>query len=142
VFGDRASGAYLHRFAWTGIVRHQMVRYRASPDDPGLADYWASRRRKAPLPINHSRQRLLEAQDGRCALCKGTLHTVADQPQLPHEWERWLVANHAAIITITTSKTGTTDEAGRRLIHADCTQRSGTAPCPPPANGTRLSRMR
>ena len=28
VFGDRASGAYLHRFAWTGIVRHQIVRYR------------------------------------------------------------------------------------------------------------------
>ena len=46
VFGDRQSGAYLHRFAWTGIVRHQIVRYRASPDDPELSDYWASRRRK------------------------------------------------------------------------------------------------
>ncbi len=40
VFGDRASGAYMHRFAWTGIVRHQIVRYRASPDDPALTDYW------------------------------------------------------------------------------------------------------
>jgi RNA-directed DNA polymerase len=29
VFGDRQTGAYLHRFAWTGIVRH-LVRYRAS----------------------------------------------------------------------------------------------------------------
>ena len=85
VFGDRASGAYLHRFAWTGIVRHQIVRYRASPDDPELADYWAWRRRKAPLPINPTRRRLLQAQDGRCTLCKGTLHTVADQPRLPHE---------------------------------------------------------
>ena len=142
VFGDRASGAYLHRFAWTGIVRHQIVRYRASPDDPELADYWAWRRRKAPLPINPTRRRLLQAQDGRCTLCKGTLHTVADQPRLPHEWERWLVANHAAIITITTPAAGTTDETERRLIHADCTKRSGTAPCPPPANRTRLSRMR
>jgi RNA-directed DNA polymerase len=31
VFGDRKSGAYMHRFAWTGIARHQMVRHRASP---------------------------------------------------------------------------------------------------------------
>jgi RNA-directed DNA polymerase len=142
VFGDRASGAHLHRFAWTGIVRHQMVRYRASPDDPELADYWAWRRRKAPLPINHTRLRLLEAQDGRCTLCKGTLYAVADQPQLPHEWERWLVANNAAIITITTQDAGATDKAERRLIHADCTQHSGTAPCPPTANKTRPSRMR
>ena len=35
VFGDRVSGAYIHRFAWTNIVRHQMVRSGASPDDPG-----------------------------------------------------------------------------------------------------------
>ncbi|HEY2202206.1 MAG TPA: group II intron maturase-specific domain-containing protein, partial [Solirubrobacteraceae bacterium] len=27
VFGDRTSGAYLHRFAWTNIVRHQIVRH-------------------------------------------------------------------------------------------------------------------
>jgi RNA-directed DNA polymerase len=52
VFGDRSSGAYLHRFAWTGIVRHQIVRYRASPNDPALDECWAWRRRKAPLPVN------------------------------------------------------------------------------------------
>ena len=52
VFGDRKTGAYLHRFGWTGITRHQIVRYRASPDDPELAEYWAWRRHKAPLPIN------------------------------------------------------------------------------------------
>ena len=40
MFGDCASGAFLHRLAWTNIVRHQMVKYRASPDDPELADYW------------------------------------------------------------------------------------------------------
>ena len=58
VFGDRHSGAYLHRFAWTNIVRHQIVKHRASPDDPELADYWAWRRRKAPLPINRTAFRL------------------------------------------------------------------------------------
>jgi RNA-directed DNA polymerase len=36
VFGDRNSGAYLRRFSWTKIVRHQMVTDTASPDDPAL----------------------------------------------------------------------------------------------------------
>ena len=83
VFGDRASGAYLHRFAWTGIVRHQIVRYRASPDDPALTEYWASRRRKAPLPVNRTNRWLLTAQDGRCHACNGTLHAATDRPQNP-----------------------------------------------------------
>ncbi len=55
VFGDRVSGAHLHRFAWTNIVRHQIVRYRASPDDPALSEYWAWRRHKAPLPGQQDR---------------------------------------------------------------------------------------
>ena len=54
VSGSRNSGAYLHRFAWTNIVRHQIVKHQASPDDPALADYRAWRRRKAPLPINRT----------------------------------------------------------------------------------------
>ena len=36
VFGDRNSGAYLVKHAWTRIVRHQMVKMGSSPDDPGL----------------------------------------------------------------------------------------------------------
>jgi group II intron reverse transcriptase/maturase len=40
VFGDRVSGAYLLKFAWTRIVRHQMVTGTASPDDPILTDHW------------------------------------------------------------------------------------------------------
>ena len=47
VFGDRNSGAYLLKFAWTKIVRHQMVPGTASPDDPALAEYWARRRQRA-----------------------------------------------------------------------------------------------
>ena len=42
VFGDRHSGSYMHRFSWTSIVRHQPVKQGASPDDPALAEYWAS----------------------------------------------------------------------------------------------------
>jgi RNA-directed DNA polymerase len=50
VFGDRSSGAYLVKHAWTKIVRHQLVKAGSSPDDPALAEYWAGRRRRAGTP--------------------------------------------------------------------------------------------
>src|SRR5882757_6801538 len=43
VFGDRDSGAYLVRFVWTKIVRHQIVTGTSSPDDPALTGYWDQR---------------------------------------------------------------------------------------------------
>ena len=113
-----------------GIARHQIVRYRASPDDPALTDYWTWRRRKAPLPINQTRLWLLQAQNGRCAICRGTLRLVEDRPELPQQWERWLATNSATIITTTTPTAGTTGEAEPRLIHADCTNRKRTALLP------------
>jgi hypothetical protein len=85
VFGDRASGAYLHKFSWTNIVRPQIVRHGASPDDPELADYWTWRRRKAPLPINRTALWLHREQAGRCATCKGTLVADEDRPQTPRQ---------------------------------------------------------
>ena len=36
VFGDRDSGAYLLKFAWTKITRHTLIKGWASPDDPAL----------------------------------------------------------------------------------------------------------
>ena len=42
MFGDRDTGAYLAKFAWTKIVRHVPVHGWASPDDPALARYWAA----------------------------------------------------------------------------------------------------
>jgi hypothetical protein len=46
VYGDHETGAYLHQYAWTTIVRHVPVTGRNSPDDPALTQYWANRRRK------------------------------------------------------------------------------------------------
>ena len=117
VFGDRHSGAYMHRFAWTTIVRHQLVKQRASPDDPALADYWAERRRKPVLPINNTSLRLLKAQNGCCPICKTPL--FADQPQTPNDWETWLTSTRTTI-TIVKPVTGTPDTADHRLIHAQC----------------------
>jgi len=124
VFGDRPSGAYLRKFAWTKIARHQMVKGRSSPDDPTLADYWADRRRKAPPPpIGKTNQRLIKAQDGRCPLCGSLLLSTDDPPQSPLQWEKWLVATRKTIITVALREHGTSDETKPRLIHAHCHRR-------------------
>ena len=127
VFGDRQGGSYMHRFAWTTVVRHQTVWQRASPDDPALSEYWARRRRRPVLPINNTSLRLLKAQDGCCPICKTPL--FAEQPQTPSDWAQWLTATRTAI-TIVTPVTGTSDEAEHRLIHANCGHRSGQALLP------------
>jgi RNA-directed DNA polymerase len=130
VFGDRASGAYLHKFAWTNIVRHQIVDGAASPDDPALADYWAKRRRKTPLPIDKTSRWLLKAQDGRCPICREALLPDHDRPQTPREWERWLATTRKTITKVVTREAGTPDEHEPRLIHADCRNRSCPALLP------------
>jgi RNA-directed DNA polymerase len=121
VFGDRSSGAYMQKFAWTRIARHWMVQSAASPDDPALAAYWAERRRKTPAPtINAANLRLFEAQGGRCSVCRTWLLPVDEQPQSPREWERTLLAARTTIIQTAVWKLDTADEPDRRLIHATC----------------------
>ena len=68
VFGDKDTGAYLPRLAWTDIVRHTLVKGGSSPDDPALAGYWAQRRQKVKPPLDSYTVRLLSRQDGRCSL--------------------------------------------------------------------------
>jgi RNA-directed DNA polymerase len=118
VFGDRTSGSYLHRFAWTNIVRHQIVKHQASPDDPELADYWAWRRHKTPLPINRTAMRLYRAQNGRCAICKATLLAASDRPQTPRDWEHWLATTRKTIDVVW--NTARTDAAAPELVHLNC----------------------
>ena len=123
VFGDRKSGAYLVKHAWTPIIRHSMVKGRSSPDDPSLTEYWASRRRRAaPLPLDSLSLRLLQKQRGYCPVC-GQLLLYADHPpQSPQQWERWVRTTGKAIAKRSiyqergTSGTGTT----LRLVHTSC----------------------
>jgi RNA-directed DNA polymerase len=105
VFGDCASGAYLHKFAWTTSSDTRSSTARRPPDDPALADYWAKRRRKTPLPIDKTSRWLLKAQAGQCPVCRDTLLPDHDRPQTPHEWERWLATTRK---TITRSSPGRT----------------------------------
>jgi RNA-directed DNA polymerase len=91
VFGDRVTGAYLPKPAWTAIVRHTLVKGGASPDDPALTGYWAQRRTKVKPPLDDYTTRLLTRQDGRCSLCGENLLTPDQPPQSPQGWEQWFL---------------------------------------------------
>ena len=127
VFGDRSSGAYLLKFAWTRIVRHQMVPGTASPDDPALTEYWARRRRRATPPLDGISPVLFRAQAGRCPVCGGLLLFADHEPTGLSEWEQWLTVTRKAV-----RKKPITAERGPgmpggpialHLVHAHCRQR-------------------
>jgi len=129
VFGDHASGLYLHKFSWTKIVRHVMVKGAASPDDPSLAQYWADRRRKMTTPLGRSTLRLLHKQGGRCPLCGDFLLHADHQPRSPGEWEQWIRTTRRAIRKqhiAAAGQHGTSDDEQLRLVHTHCLRRSTT----------------
>jgi RNA-directed DNA polymerase len=140
VFGDRDSGAYLLKFAWTKIIRHQLVGGTSSPDDPALTDYWATRRRRGPPPpMDPAALRLLKAQAGRCPQCGDFLLHAEHEPQSPHEWERWhrvtrrATTKHYLVIQ---TGSGAPDDLQPRLLHAHCQRRHTAAPGSSPAHAT------
>jgi RNA-directed DNA polymerase len=127
VFGDRDSGGYLVKFAWTRIDRHVMVKGGASPDDPALASYWANRRQRIKPPLDNYTLGLLTRQDGRCPLCGEQLLAADQPPQSPQQWERWwLQVTRKAIAASYLVHHGQPGSAGRgmtRLVHASCHRR-------------------
>jgi RNA-directed DNA polymerase len=129
VFGDKDTGAYLPKFAWTKIVRHSMVIGTASPDDPDLARYWADRRgRKHNGPLSVLLLARLKAQRGRCPLC-GTMLLHADrEPESPREWEQWLRGTRMAMSKLNISTGNGTDD--QRLIHTACRTRTARPAAP------------
>jgi RNA-directed DNA polymerase len=128
VFGDRDSGAYQARFAWTAIVRHPLVKGTASPDDPALAHYWADRRRtKTSPPLDKRGLQLLQAQGGRCPTCGDFLLHADHEPQSPQEWEQWLTVTRKAINHQLLTQQTTGNDNGRiphhHLLHTHCLAR-------------------
>ena len=122
VFGDRTSGAYLHKYAWTKIVRHVVVTGRASPDDPALAQYWADRRRKQPAPqLADSWHKALRAQAGTCPLCGNQL-LDASRPDSASQAETWYAALRVTL-TFQASTARNGSRTTNRLVHTRCDRR-------------------
>jgi RNA-directed DNA polymerase len=125
VFGDRDSGAYLTKFAWTKIVRHVPVQGGASLDDPALAQYWADRRRKRKTPpVDEHTARLLRAQRGCCPGCGELLLHAEHEPRSPREWEQWFMTVRRVLRKqhIVEQVDGQ-DRTLYRLLHAYCQRR-------------------
>jgi len=153
VFGNRAgadergSVPHLVKFAWTPIVRHQMVTGTASPDDPDLADYWATRRQRVKPPLDRYNLRLLTRQGGRCPICRDYLLSPDQPPQSPRERERWWlsVARRAIAADYLAYQggRGTPDGNRTRLIHTSCGRelqaRQRRMPAPEPATPSELA---
>ena len=131
VFGNPDTGAYLPKPSWTPIVRHTLVKGGASPDDPSLAAYWASRRQKVKPPLDSSVVRLLSKQDGRCSQCGENLLTPDQPPQSPEGWERWFLQVIKKAITADYLAVRGQPAAGNdtrtHLIHATCRRRQQPA---------------
>jgi len=128
VFGDRDSGAYLTKTAWTKIVRHQMVDGFASPDDPDRAGYWAARKRRRKPPIDRWGLIQLERQRGRCPLCRQMLLHADHEPQSPDEWEQWITVVRSAIRrqAIIADQQAVTPNGplASRLVHTHCARKA------------------
>ncbi|MFJ2862581.1 group II intron reverse transcriptase/maturase [Kitasatospora sp. NPDC087314] len=125
VLGDHESGAYLPKFSWTKIVRHEIVFGTASPDDPSLTAYWHKRRRrKVPPPMDKTSLALAAAQKGRCPLCKQALIAGAEyEPDSPREWIEWFAASKKMLNKhhfVYRRHGGSDDRSNLRLVHADC----------------------
>ncbi|MGH8908738.1 MAG: hypothetical protein ACRD0K_20145, partial [Egibacteraceae bacterium] len=98
--------------------------------DPALTDYWANRRRKSKPPLSSRTLRLLQAQDGRCPLCRDCLLYADHQPQSASEWEQWLRTTQMAIRKHHIDRWerhGTTDDTKLHLVHAYCQRRHTAA---------------
>jgi len=105
VFGDKLTGGYLLKFAWTKIERHTLVRGNASPDDASLKQYWDDRRRKAhnlpPMQLKMAR-----AQQWKCPVCGGALLNGED------------LQDHHVILNRENPERQ--DVKNRRLVHYFC----------------------
>jgi len=120
VFGDKDTGGYLVKHAWTGIRRHVMVKGTASPDDPGLAGYWRHRRDKHGPPLDSFTLNLLSRQGYRCPLCGDRVLESGHLPASPEEWQDWWLS-----ITRRETRQPGTSGTTTTLIHASC-QRAET----------------
>ncbi|MCC2458023.1 group II intron reverse transcriptase/maturase, partial [Bacillus cereus] len=76
--------------SWIKIERHNMVKFKNSPDDPTLKEYWEKRDRKVFDTENTmDRMKLARKQGYRCAICKTPLQNgekvvVKDMPVPQH----------------------------------------------------------
>ena len=104
VFMDKERHATLRKFAWTPIIRHQLVPKTYSPDDPDRQDYWQQRRRRTAVQ-EYRYRRLFHGQAGICPSCLQHLEN-GEESHIHH--------------VIPKKHGGTDDLVNLRLVHHNC----------------------
>ena len=81
-FGNKESGNYMLKFAWTKISRHSLVTQRNSPDDPSLIEYWEKRQKKRNKSeaekLSKKQEYIAWKQGYKCPICGQSLFN--DEP--------------------------------------------------------------
>ena len=107
VFGDKQLGGYLLKLRWFCVQRHVLVKGTASPDNPGLKDYWHKRQAAKAKALVPSRQKLARKQHFRCPVCGESLFN-----------EEELHVHHVEA----RSRGGTNAYSNLQLLHLFCHQ--------------------
>jgi RNA-directed DNA polymerase len=111
VFGDKKTGAYMLKFSWTKIQRHELIKFDYSPDNPDLKEYWDNRNNR----ISRTREEnantkfyfgILKDQHFLCPVCKQSLVFTDEVRHLHH--------------IIPRSQNGGDDRRNLRYLHAPC----------------------
>ena len=114
----------------------------ASPDDPELADYWAWRRRKTPLPINLTAMRLYRAQDGRSRSARPrcsppqtapTLHATGSNgwpPLARRSMSSGTQPTRTPLHPVSSTSTATTTASHQGLLEPDARKPARPVVCP------------
>ena len=125
VFGDRESGAYLRKFAWTRIVRHQMVKSRASPDDPDPGRVLGQAAAQGTAPTDRQDQPTAPQGPGRSLSALREPAPIRRRPATKPTssgssgWQSPARRSSRSPLR----EDGTSDETEPRLIHAHCHRR-------------------
>lgn len=73
VFGDKHSGTHLLKFGWFKHQKHVGIKFKASPDDPDMREYWEDRNKEKSTDYIPSYQKVAKKQDFKCPMCGQTL---------------------------------------------------------------------
>jgi RNA-directed DNA polymerase len=86
VFGDKATGIILLKFSWFNIQRHIQVKGTASPDNPALRSYWATRKKTRARELPPSRRKIAHNQGYLCDVCGDSLFNDEELHLHHQEW--------------------------------------------------------
>ena len=105
VFGDKDENSYLLKFSWVSIVRHYMVKGKASPDDPDLKEYWQRRAKSKTRDLTPGKKRFVRRQGLKCSVC-GEFLLNGEQLHIHH--------------MVPKSKGGSDSFNNLELLHSEC----------------------